>query len=759
MPSGEGNPDIAQKYDDFGFVKSGARWVDKRCHRSATAGAAQAAISIERSSYQSSVTFLSFACSGATIDRNISAREGAGILAPYLGADPAEGTTSFLPPQIQALAEAANGREIDALIISGGGNDMHFADIISDCVWHNAPRVLGTGGRCHEQPWVLDRLAADFAELPHRYDRLAAAIHDPNPEGRPALNVRNVYLTEYPDPTTDDDGSTCGSMLGEVIPTTPFDLAKIHIDRDEANWAQSGVLQPLNQAIAAAVDRQVAANRPWHFVSGVAAQYPGHGYCADDHWVVQVYESARQQGPVWKTTTSWGPILLFELGAQKGTMHPNAAGHRAYARQILEALNASEGPGPTFNTSNTAGGLTARQGANGWLTGSCDAQGACASDKAVLTVTAEDGAGIRGASLTVNDSDCSDVAGVTCTAGLDGANRYRWSFEITADGIYNLQLVASNRNGPSSTFLYDVKVDLHDPPAPTASVAAGTQGKDGWYVSPVDVKLDGADTAGGSGVALIEYRSPMLENNAWFSAGAGTTAVIGQDKTLPDGTIEAAAEGVYNLEYQAVDQAGRKSPAQTLTLKIDRQRPAITLTSPSARRYTLNQAVAASYSCADGGSGVASCTGNVADGSNFDTSSSGAKSFAVNSVDNAGNTSTRSVSYEVTYSIQALYDQSQVHKVGSTVPIKLRLQDAMGVNMSDASIVLTSVRLTKQDSTIPSTTAVASSANPDSTFRYDAQLGGYIYNYGTKGLSTGTWVMTFKVSGDPVEHTVKFDVR
>ena len=54
--------------------------------------------------------------------------------------------------------------------------------------------------------------------------------------------------------------------------------------------------------------------------------------------------------------------------------------------------------------------------------------------------------------------------------------------------------------------------------------------------------------------------------------------------------------------------------------------------------YLLGQVVAASYTCTDGGSGVASCLGTVANGVNINTSSVGAKSFTVNAQDNVGNT-------------------------------------------------------------------------------------------------------------------------
>ena len=857
--SGEGNPDIPQKFDDLGFVSAGAKWVDERCHRSATAGAAQAAMAIERGDSKSSVTFISLACSGGTIDSPIyngDKFEGSGMLGPFRGTVPPNpddySPGAYLKSQLQVLSEVANGREIDALIVSGGGNDIHFADIIADCVWHNMPRVFGTGGRCHEQPAVLDRLRDDMAELPNRYDRLANALTNPTPDGRPALNIKNVYITEYPDPTGDANGETCSSMLGEIVPATPFDFAKIHIDRDEAEWARNSVIIPLNNAIRDAAERH--ADKGWHFVTGISEQFARHGYCANDNWVVRPYESARQQGPVWKTTTSWGPIFLLELREQKGTMHPNAAGQRAYARQVVKALTAADGPGPSFTASTTSGAIASRVGAAGWLTGVCDAGGGCASDRAVLTIATFDAAGLRGASLTVNGADCAAVAGVTCAAALGSDGVYRWTIEIAADGIHQFAFAASNLVGASSTFQYDAKVDLHDPIAPTATVVAGLPGANGWYRSAVDVRFDGRDTIGGSGVALIEYHSLLLDGDTRFSAGPGASASFGQDKvvpaegwTLPDGmvldpgTVLPAAEGEYLITYQAVDQAGRRSAEQTLIVQIDKTQPAvfcdaadgqwhaadvsircvasdaasgldnasdatfalstnvtfgtettgaatgsrqvcdvagncsiagpvsgnrvdknapeITLTSPTDTIYVLNQSVIASYTCADGGSGVAGCTGPVTSGAAIDTASAGTKQFTVDAIDNVGNAATVSVGYGVTYNIATLYDQDEAHRPGSSLPVRLRLTDAKGANVSDAEIILNAVQLTTLDGGAATRPHTAISANRDSNFRYDSRLRGYVYDFQIRGRVAGVWAITFTVAGDPVEHTVTFRMR
>src|SRR5688572_29422757 len=102
--------------------------------------------------------------------------------------------------------------------------------------------------------------------------------------------------------------------------------------------------------------------------------------------------------------------------------------------------------------------------------------------------------------------------------------------------------------------------------------------------------------------------------------------------------------------------------------------------------YLLNQAVASNYGCSDSGSGVSSCVGPVANGSNIYTASADAKTFSVNATDHVGNTSSQSVSYSVGYGFVALYDQTKVHKSGSTIPIKIQIVDANGVNQSSASL-------------------------------------------------------------------------
>jgi hypothetical protein len=112
----------------------------------------------------------------------------------------------------------------------------------------------------------------------------------------------------------------------------------------------------------------------------------------------------------------------------------------------------------------------------------------------------------------------------------------------------------------------------------------------------------------------------------------------------------------------------------------------------------------------------------------------------------------------VTYVVQALFDQTQPHNSGSTIPIKLRLTDAAGANQSSAATMVTGLSLQSAGGATVSLTS-GGNANPGNVFRYDADLGGYVFNVDTTGLAQGTYTLWFSVAGDPVRHSVTFVIR
>lgn len=119
------------------------------------------------------------------------------------------------------------------------------------------------------------------------------------------------------------------------------------------------------------------------------------------------------------------------------------------------------------------------------------------------------------------------------------------------------------------------------------------------------------------------------------------------------------------------------------------------------------------------------------------------------------------VTYDLpVYSVCLLYDTAKSHKSGSTVPLKIRLCDENGNNLSSAGIVVHATGLSKVDSVASPAVEDSGNANPGDDFRYDATLGGYIFNKSTKGLGSGTWKLRFTVDGvSQSGYELRFDVR
>lgn len=251
-----------------------------------------------------------------------------------------------------------------------------------------------------------------------------------------------------------------------------------------------------------------------------------------------------------------------------------------------------------------------------------------------------------------------------------------------------------------------------------------------------------------------------------YDLAAGSLYTVADTPALEfESDVAVGPDGLVRVVWTAGGTSDANVYTRTFSLPSgDTTSPTITIAAPTGTTYTLSQVILADYACADesGGSGLASCAGPVASGSPIDTATVGVKTFTVTATDNAGNTASQTVSYTVAYNICALYDQGKAHKLGSTVPIKLQLCDANGANVSAAGVVVHASGLIKLDSTASDDLADASNTNPDNDFRFDALLGGsggYIYNLGTRGLSTGTWTLEFTASGDPVTHSVQFDLR
>jgi hypothetical protein len=112
--------------------------------------------------------------------------------------------------------------------------------------------------------------------------------------------------------------------------------------------------------------------------------------------------------------------------------------------------------------------------------------------------------------------------------------------------------------------------------------------------------------------------------------------------------------------------------------------------------------------------------------------------------------------------VSPLYDQTKAAKSGSTIPLKLELLNAIGSNVSHPDLTVDAARVVLVSPNAPGSTIEVEGGVPDSNFRYDpgvGRSGGYVYNFSTKGLNTGTYAVIFTVGGEETERSLQFEVR
>ncbi len=169
---------------------------------------------------------------------------------------------------------------------------------------------------------------------------------------------------------------------------------------------------------------------------------------------------------------------------------------------------------------------------------------------------------------------------------------------------------------------------LTDEAAPASSASAS-----GGWIATKTVTLTAAD-GDGSGVASIAYS---------LDGGAPTT-VTGDHASVTVG------EGVTTLRFAATDRAGNTEAERAVTVRVDTVAPALTLTPPKTSVFARGAVVAIGHTCADGGSGIVSCSGPA----RLDTAKAGTQQAVFTALDAAGNTGTATFAYRVLGSLPKL---------------------------------------------------------------------------------------------------------
>ena len=271
----------------------------------------------------------------------------------------------------------------------------------------------------------------------------------------------------------------------------------------------------------------------------------------------------------------------------------------------------------------------------------------------VTLTTPADGAVYKRGEHVAADYSCADEpngSGMESCLGdvADGAD-----IDTSTLGEHTFAVQATDRAG--NTGSKSATYTVVDATAPDITVSTPASGAVYGLGEQVTADYACADEAGGSGLATC----------------TGTAA---------DGAaVDTSSVGEKSFTVEATDNAGNAASKKVSYTVVDQAPPDISLAAPvDGAVYEIGQQVAASYSCVDqpGGSGVASCTGTVANGAPVDTSSLGEHSFEVTSSDRAGNTASKVVSYVVGYDFDGFMapvkNTPNVNKWKAGVPVPIR---------------------------------------------------------------------------------------
>ena len=345
-------------------------------------------------------------------------------------------------------------------------------------------------------------------------------------------------------------------------------------------------------------------------------------------------------------------------------------------------------------------------------------RGCDSTPPAVDLRTPADGARVaRGAEVIV-DFSCADEDGGSGLASCSGTTADGEALDTSELGDVSVTVTARDNAGNQRVVTHTASVvDRTDPVATVATPQAGAV-----YGLGENVTADYgcSDDPGGSGLATC----------------TGTVA---------DGArVDTSSVGEKTFTVEAADNAGNKASKSVTYTVVDQAPPEIGLSAPEdGATYSLGQRVLAAYSCSDqeGGSGVASCTGTVANGAPVDTSSFGEHTFEVTASDNAGNTSSRAVSYTVAYDFDGFKwpvtnsPTMNRWKASIPVPIRFSLNGFRGAR-PEADGYPRSTRCGGGD--VEMARARAHAAKKESAFRYDKRSDEYVMHWKTDQKWTGT---------------------
>jgi hypothetical protein len=214
---------------------------------------------------------------------------------------------------------------------------------------------------------------------------------------------------------------------------------------------------------------------------------------------------------------------------------------------------------------------------------------------------------------------CADQAGLS---GIDGGCPADSTVTGEGDDLSATASVSDQAGNTTGASVGGIHID-RTAPSTTATLPAADS-DNGWYAHGPTVSLTANDSL--SGMATTYYK---------VDGGAAQTYT---------GPFTEGLEGAHTVTFWSTDKAGNAEDAaganNRVTIRVDTTKPTIGGSRQPAANAAgwNNEPVTASFACADGGSGIQSCTAPVT------VSTQGAnQSVTGTATDNVGNTNTATV--------------------------------------------------------------------------------------------------------------------
>ena len=359
--SGEGNPNQPVAFSETRRFRNfyplrrqndaggGAQWTDELCHRSLYGQLLRAALQIAVENPQASVTYLDYTCSGASISEGIlgpqtyvervASNERSAQLAAHEVAGGAKDSQLYRlmrelcrdTPDVKHGIPTCPGnnfrRSLDFLLLSVGGNDIGFSNIVA---WASLRDSASSSIAAFFGATVT---AEEFATrmhdiLPDAYAQLAAALEQSvpvtsAPDG--VFDPSRVILAAYPDLVTNEAGEICeaspdgGDGEDRYAANQSLDMF--------SSWltAQPDRLTKVREQFLLLYKRMrdLAGDHGWTFAGHIYADkmFEGHGFCAQN--LKRITDPAEQlMMPCYGSAERDTQTCQTSLSGKKGTWRP-----------------------------------------------------------------------------------------------------------------------------------------------------------------------------------------------------------------------------------------------------------------------------------------------------------------------------------------------------------------------------------------------------------------------------------------------------